>query len=131
MIKEKTRNNKIVHKSTILVSIGLGAFHGFYDGMGISLPNKTLETYLIFGPSIIRGILGFYDGVSIARTGKQISGNYSSDMEEDFKNILEKVDITLNKSLYGGLLGGMGEGIVAGVHVCLGYLIGKTSGGFS
>ncbi len=128
----REQNQKIVSNTflcTGLASAGYGAFHGFYDGMGISLPNKYLDAYLVFGPSIIQSILGIFDGISIAKTGRQTTGNYPLCMEETLRNIIEKADgEVMKKTLHGGLMGGVGEGITAGLETLLGYGVGYFAG---
>jgi len=133
MAEEDIPNEKIVSKTFImmgLASAGCGAFHGFYDGMEIPLPNKSLDTYLIIGPSIIQGFLGIYDGVSIAKTGRQATGNYPNCMEEELKRMIKDNETApiINEKVYGGFIGGMGEGFAAGAEMLLGYGIGYLTG---
>jgi len=102
-INEETNNGKLVSKNFMiltLASISLRAYRGFHDAMEIPLPGQ-LKNYLIFAPPIINGLLGICDGVSIAKTGKQFTGNYLDSMEGEFKEMVEEPDLPFNKYLYG------------------------------
>lgn len=131
--QRKKVNRKIVSKTYVgigLVSAGCGAFHGFYDGMEIPLPYKHLDAYLTFGPPIVQSFLGILDGTNIARTGRQVTGNYPVCMESELSSMIKKSEgeKIINGELYGGLIGWMGEGIAAGVETLLGYGLGYLAG---
>ena len=130
MVKEDKPKKKISNTFKIigLISAGCGAFHGFYDGIGAPLPLKHLDPILTVGPTIIQSYLGIFDGISIARTGKQATGNYL--MEEELShliNVSNKEEL-IKGEVYGALMGGMGEGIVAGLETLVGYTIGYVEG---
>ncbi len=131
--KDKT-NEKLVSKTFIgigLLSAGFGAFHGFYDGEGIPLPLDSLKYYLTYSPAIIQSLLGIYDGISIAKTGKQTTGNYPDCMVGELEKTIcapQEEKELINHTLYGAIMGGIGEGIGGAVETLLGYFIGFTAG---
>jgi hypothetical protein len=119
---------KIVSKTYIsiaLASAGCGAVHGFCDATGISLPS-TLENSLIYAPTLIQGFLGVCDGISIANTGKQATGNYPQVMEGELEKSIKNAPF--NEKLYAGLMGGLGEGAAAVFETLVGYGAGYLTG---
>ncbi len=126
MSQKEKYNGKIVSKTFIgiaLASVACGAFYGFHDAMEIPLPHKSIETYLAFGPPLIQGCLGVNDGISIAKTGKQRTGNYPNFFEEELQGIVNQQDekSPITKELHGGFIGCLGEGFAAGIEVAIGY----------
>jgi len=131
MPKKDNSNKKIVSKTFIgigILSAGCGAFHGFYDGFGIPMPSRFLDDYLVYGPSVIQGIFGIYDGASIARTGKQFTGNYPVCMEGELEKALKVPENPISPRLYGAMMGGIGEASGAAVETLMGYLVGLAAG---
>jgi len=49
-------------------------YHGICDAKGIPITQPHLESMLTFGPAILRGICGIYNGAVIGSTGGAIVG---------------------------------------------------------
>lgn len=134
MENEKNPNEKIVSKTFIGIAIAsgiCGAINGFCDGAGIYNPILGIRNSLAYDPAIVQGILGIFDGISIAEKGKQISGNYPSFLESNLEKMVNAKDSPINNRFYGAVMGGVGEAATAAVETLIGYGIGYCAGKIS
>ena len=106
-----------------LATAAYGAIKGFCDALEI----KTTD-YLFLAPPVLHGIMGILDGVSIAKTGKQVTGNYPEFMIEDFSKSLDGSEELLNRGFVGGFTGFIGEGVAGSLEMMAGYGAGYLAG---
>ena len=119
------------HKIPQFASFGLataayGAIKGFCDALEINTTN-----YLFLAPPVVHGIMGILDGVSIAKTGEQSTGNYPEFMIEDFSKSLDGSEEFLNRGFVGGFTGFIAEGIAGSLEMMAGYGAGYLAGKYA
>jgi len=113
---------------TGLISAGCGVAYGLCHELEI--PLYSLEKTLLFGPTALMSFFGIVDGISIAKTGKQKTGNYPQMIESELIKIIKKSDKEefIKGELYAGIMGGLGEGLMAGFETGVGYITGRLIG---
>lgn len=123
--------NKFVSKTFIgigLASAACGAFCGFHDAMEIPLSNH-LEKTLLVAPAVAQIFLGAIDGISLAKKGKQITGNYPYFMESEvIKTMGASEGTVISPEFHGYVVGAVGEAGQAVVEVAIGYGLGYLAG---
>jgi hypothetical protein len=71
--------------------------------------------------------MGVFDGVGIAKKGRQITGNYPYIAQDMLEEYLQGSEGKL-RSVIGGYMGGFGEGLMGAVEMGVGYIIGRYLG---
>lgn len=102
-----------------------GVVKGFCDETGIEVSNN-----IFFAIPTIHAVMGIIDGVSIAKNGRQVTGNYPNVIEKQFTSYVGQAGEKY-RSLLAGYVGGFGEGLAGTLYMGIGYAIGRYFGHMS